>query len=62
MSKPKQIGERVEVIDGQPVKIRIFEPRPAQQADAQAAEMVHGHDDACDAIQRYMRLTRERFL
>lgn len=62
MSKPKQIGERMEVIDGQPVKIRIFEPRPAQPADVQAAEMVHGHDDAGDAIQRYMRLTRERFL
>jgi hypothetical protein len=55
-AKPKQIGTREEVINGQRVKVRIFEPRmPVEPVE----EPIQARDDSDMPWQNMFRRTRE---
>lgn len=64
MQRPKQIGEREEVIGGQRVKVRVFEPfMPAPDADADAVPVRPRRkyrDDSSGAGQEFIRATNRR--
>jgi hypothetical protein len=53
--KPRQIGEREEIVEGQRVKVKIFESRPA----AVDAEPIQARDDSDMPWQRMFRGTRQ---
>lgn len=57
VKKPKQIGEREEVIDGQRVKVRVFEPFVPEPLPEQPMTCT---DDSETPGQRYMRAERRR--
>jgi hypothetical protein len=59
-NRPKQIGEREEVIDGQKVKIRIFAPVLPDEPDA--LPVLVRRDNSRTAGQRFIRATRERLV
>jgi len=58
MKKPKQIGERVEVINGQRVTVRVFEAVMPPEPDANP--VMASRDDSRSAGQRYTRSSRKR--
>jgi hypothetical protein len=56
-AKPKQIGEREEVINGQRVKVRIFAPFVPEPPPA---EPMGARDDSNKTWNRHYRRERER--